>query len=440
MSHKFFYKLLSMVACLGLFVFPLAGAGQAAGLDDGEVDLVIGLKVPLHTAPGGTLVANLSYSNAGTLPSPDDTLVKLVLPVGVSFLSAMDKDGLDLPPDEESGNELIWIVDALPAGSCCAHVWVTVEVAKDLAEGTLLTFKGEISSSADENNLDNNVIEVSSEVCDMAGSTKQAQSGQVKPGDVVTYTIMLRLAARNGPAVPAERQVILTDDLPPAQQVRFLGWVNTPSGTYDGAQLRWQGQVSASEPVMLQYRLGIEGDVPPGTVITNKARIQWAGGEMELEPVDVQVYLTEDDHMFGPDGGQWQHAYGMTLNLPQYAVQEMTRFQFRPLFEDKIPGDTPPGWIYAHRAFEMNAFHFGEIHQFNQPITVTISYNPQEIPALVHQTLRLWYRNGPGEPWAMLGEPVAHQYGQIHFVTDHFTEFALFGQMGYSVFLPLIKH
>jgi len=435
MSRTYLIKLLSLIASLSLLAFPLAGEGQAAA----EVDLVVGLKLPLHVAPDGTLLANLSYSNKGSLASPDDTWAKLILPAEVTFVSAVDKEGEPLSPDVVAGNELTWVIGALPADSVWGHIWVTVQLAEGLVEGTRLTFGGEVGSSAAETNLDNNLIEVSSEVCDMAGSTKQAQSGQVKPGDSVLYTITLQLAARKGAGETAQRMVTLIDELPPAHQVRFLGWENTPYGTLDGNQLRWQGQVRAGEPVKLQYRLGIEGDLPPGTVITNRARVMWAGGEMELEPVDVQVYLTDDDHMFGPGGGQWQHAYGVTIDVPPGAVQEMTRFQFRPLFEENPPEDVPPGWKFANRAFEMKAFQFGEIHQFGQPLTITINC-PDEIPGLQQHTLRLWYRAGPGEPWAMLGDPVKHQNGQISFTTDHFTEFALFGQAGHRVLLPLIKN
>lgn len=435
MSRTFLIKLLSLIACLSLLAFPLAGGGLAAA----EVDLLVGLKLPLHVAPDGTLFANLSYSNKGGPASPEDTWVKLTLPAEVTFVSAVDKEGGPLPPDDVAGNELTWVIGALPADSVWGHIWVTVQLVEGLAEGTTLTFGGEVGSSAAETNVDNNIIEVSSEVCDMAGSTKQAQSGQVKPGDSVLYTITLQLAARKGVGETAQRMVTLIDELPPAHQVRFLGWENAPYGTLDGNQLHWQGQVRADQPVKLQYRLGIEGDVPPGTVITNRARVMWTGGELELEPVDVQVYLTDDDHMFGPGGGQWQHAYGVTIDVPPDALQEMTRFQLRAMFEENPPEDVPAGWKFANRAFEMKAFQFGEIHQFNQPLTITIDC-PDEIPGLQQHTLRLWYRKGPGEPWAMLGEPVRHQNGQISFTTDHFTEFALFGQAGYRMLLPMIKN
>ena len=46
------------------------------------------------------------------------------------------------------------------------------------------------------------------------------------------------------------------------------------------------------------------------------------------------------------------------------------------------------------------------------------------------------YRAGPGEPWAMLGEPLQHRNGEITFSTDHFTQFALFGEAGVRDEIP----
>jgi hypothetical protein len=273
----------------------------------------------------------------------------------------------------------------------------------------------------------------------MAGSTKQAQIGQVKPADVVTYTLTIQMTKRNGPNDQGPRDVDLTDLLPPASQVSFLDWINETTGTFDGVHLHWHGQVVPGERVILQYRLGIKGEIPPGSLVTNRAYLNWNEGEMEMQPVEVETYLTDNDQMFGPQGGQWQHQYGITLEVPPNAVPETTRFEFKPLFEDNPPLDAPPGLIFANRAFELTAFQFGELHRFNQPITITIGYDEKDVEGLNRNSLRLWYRSGAGEPWAMLGEPVRHQNGQISFTTDHFTEFALMGQGAYQIRLPLIR-
>jgi hypothetical protein len=96
----------------------------------------------------------------------------------------------------------------------------------------------------------------------------------------------------------------------------------------------------------------------------------------------------------------------------------------------------PPGLMYAHRAFELTAYRFGEVHQFGQPLTITLHYSDTDVIGLKRETLRLWSRNGESEPWAMLGEPVRVMSGTLSFTTTHFTEFALFAEGAYRVYLP----
>ncbi len=441
MSQKYALKILcSLLIALCLVTMVLvAGASAEAVNQEAEVDLAIEMTAPKHVETIGSFVINISYSNVGNVASPAaDTWVRLTIPSDTKYISATDKEGVSLPPDDIDGNQLTWVVGVIPADSCCRHILVTLELTAELPEESKLTSIAEIGSSAMESNLENNAFSITSEVCDMAGSTKQAQIGKVKPSTVVTYTLTIRMTQRKGHDEQGSHQVELTDVLPPSSQATFLGWTSTTTGIYDGNHLHWQGQVHPGEAVMLQYQLGILGEIPPGSVVTNRAHLNWEGGNMEMQPVEVEIYLTEDDHMFGPGGGQWQHQYGVTLEVPPNAVPATTRFEFKPLFSGEPPEELPPGWMFAHRAFELTAFQFGELHRFNQPITITIGYDEKDVDGLNRNTLRLWYRSGPGEPWAMLGEPVRHQNGQISFTTDHFTQFALMGQGAYTLLLPIL--
>jgi uncharacterized repeat protein (TIGR01451 family) len=167
---------------------------------------------------------------------------------------------------------------SLPADSCCDHILLTLKTAADLVEGTLLTTTAKIATTAVESDTTNNIAEAVSVVCDMTGSTKQVHAGWAMPGDVLTYTLQLQYQNRAGE--PNHRWVVLTDTLPSGHQVRFLGWAGAISGIQDGQQLKWQGQVRASEPLSLQYRLGVEMTVTPGSVITNGAVLRWSNGEM----------------------------------------------------------------------------------------------------------------------------------------------------------------
>ena len=48
-----------------------------------------------------------------------------------------------------------------------------------------------------------------------------------------------------------------------------------------------------------------------------------------------------------------------------------------------------PGLMYAHRAFELTTFRFGEVHHFGQPITITPHYRDTVVIGLKRETLRL---------------------------------------------------
>jgi hypothetical protein len=256
---------------------------------------------------------------------------------------------------------------------------------------------------------------------------------------VLTYTITLDLANRKGISSPQSRQVTLTDTLPNMSQVRFLGWVGSDQGEIMGNELRWQGQVRAGEPKQLQYRLGVLGEVVSGTEIANGVQLAWQGGQMDIEPITSTVNLPPFARMIGPQGFTWRHAEGVDIEVPPHAVTETTRFEFRPIFTDKQPVQGPPGWLFAHHAFELTAFRFGEVSQFGQAITLTLHLGGQEWAGLERNSLRLWYRNGPGEPWKRLGEPVQSSSDSISFQTDHFTQFALFGEPMYRIHLPFVQ-
>jgi hypothetical protein len=273
----------------------------------------------------------------------------------------------------------------------------------------------------------------------MAGSKKQVRARHAMPGDVLTYTITLDLARQE--ASRMWQEVTLTDTLPFSHQVRFLGWNSTVTGTMiDGHKWRWQGQVRAGDPLTFQYRLGVEGVVTPGTVITNLAVLSWNRRQMQLGPVTTVVTLPHGTMALGPfQGGQLYHRHGVTLTVPPGSVTDTTRFQFRPLFTETRPVSPPGGLLFANRAFELSAFRFGEpVREFSRPLTITMNYTDTDVIGLRRETLRLWKRAGPDEPWAVLSEPGQMTSGTLSFTTTHFSQFALFGQAQGRIYLPLI--
>lgn len=433
---------LGVAAVIGVTALALTTAGLSASAA-GQVDLALDLMAPAHVAAGSTYVVRMGYYNFGTEMAPD-VWVTASLPAGTQLVTATDRWGAPLPPDATDANTLTWyFVEPLcqmPLDTSCGHVLLTLQTDETLPEGEVLTTTATVATTAVESDTTNNTASVVSVVCDMAGSAKQVQARHVMPGDVLTYTIRISLAHRFGG--PMNRPwVALTDTLPFSHQVRFLGWSGTVTGTQiEGHMLHWEGQVRAGYPLTLQYRLGVEGVVTPGTVITNMALLSWAGQHLQLGPVTTVVTLPHNALALGPfQGGHLHHAYGVTLTVPPGAVTDTTRFQFRPLFTDTRPITPPGGLLFAHRAFEMNAFRFGEhVRQFSRPLTITVHYTNADIAGLNRSTLRLWTREGPQESWTMLGEPARVMSRALAFTTTHFSQFALFGEAENKVFLPLV--
>jgi hypothetical protein len=433
---------LGVLAAVGVTAAMATVVEPTATAESAPVDFTLELKAPLHVAAGSAYVVNIIYYNLGTETTPE-AWVTATLPAGTAFVTATDRWGEPLPPDGINGNALTWHLTGLnchkPADACCGHIFLTLQVDETLPEGEVLTTTATIATTASESDTTNNTASVTSVVCDMAGSIKQVHARHVMPGDVLTYTIRLSASQRFGGGMHGE-WVNLTDTLPFSHQVRFLGWLGALTGTqHEGHELRWQGRVRAGEALSLQYRLGVEGTVTPGTVLSNVVHLAWRSHQMRLGPVTTVVTLPHGMLGLGPgEGGQLRHSYGVTLEVPPGAVTDTTRFQLRPLFTDTHPIAPAGGLMFAQRAFEMNAFRFAEsVHQFKRPLTITVGYTDAHAAGLRRETLRLWTREGPAGPWRQLGEPARVMSGALSFTTTHFSQFALFGEAGHQVFLPL---
>ena len=429
--------LLTLAVGLGVTAVILTTTSFSSVAAAGEIDLTLDAMAPEHVASGSMFEVKIGYYNFGTVVAPD-AWVTATLPAGTTFITATDRWREPLPPDatSEDGKVLTWYFDGpllcwWPDDACCGHILITLQPDEGL-DGASLTTTATIATSGEESDEDNNTTSVTSVVCDMAGSIKQVQAGRAMPGDVLTYTITINLARGAD-----ERQVTLTDTLP-LHQVHFLGWSIPLAGAeIDGQTLIWEGPVQAEQPLVLQYLLGIDV-LTPDTVISNAARLLWGGGSnnLSLGPVTTVVTLPQDMLAVGPyQGGQLHHQYGVTLTVPPGAVTGTTRFQFRPLFTDTQP--LPPGGLlWANRAFEMTGYRWGEeVSQFNRPLTITMNYT--DAVGLKRETVRMWTRTVPEGPWAVLGEPARVMSGTLTFTTTHFTQFALFGEAKYKVYLPL---
>lgn len=434
--------LLVAVLGLGIMVMLLMSSSLSTSAADGSVDLTIELEAPAHIASGSTFLVRIVYYNLGS-QIPPDAQVTVTLPAETQLITATDRWGDPLPPDLVDGNTLTWEFERpncyTPLNACCGHALLTLQADEELPEGTALTTTASVTTTAEETDTTNNESTVVSLIGAMAGSTKQVQARGVMPADVLSYTITISRARQSGEN--KSEWVTLTDTLPLSHQVRFLGWLGTVTGTvHEGQMLTWEGRMQAGEQIQLQYRLGVEGVVTPGTTLTNTAMLRWGEQQMQLGPVTTVVTLPHGALALGPNQpGQVTHRHGVTLTVPPGAVTDTVRFQLGPLFTDTKPSEAPPGMIFANRGFEINAVRFGhQVAEFNGPLTVTVGFAESDVAGLRRETLRLWTRSGPEGPWTQLGEPAQVMSGALAFTTTHLSQFALFGRGEYQIFLPVI--
>lgn len=445
MKHNFAQLIIHkpVLILVGFLAITAFTSGVLAAPEDVRLDLFIELKAPEHVEPGGEYAVNISYGNSNTARTPADTWVEASLPTGVQFVSAKDKHNNPLPPDSTSGGNLHWDVGTPIPDWETEHITILLAVDEGLSQNSILTVTAEIGTTSAEVTLDNNTAAVTSYTCDMAGSYKQAHAYELMPLDVITYTITLSLAQGSSPGF---QDVTLVDTLPPAHQVRFLGWTSSEQGTYEGSQLRWQGRVHSAQPTVLQYQLGIEADVPQGSLLSNQAHLAWwdskagTAREFELDPANVQVSMADNVAIIGSQGGVWQPATQFMLTVPPLAVQQDTRFQYEAMFVEEPPISPTPGWFYAGIGFKLQAFQFGEVAQFDQPLEITMQLDEKLMSGLQSETMQLWQRANPAEDWQPGPELIFTQEGLISFQCDHLTEFAIFAQGAYRVHLPVITH
>jgi hypothetical protein len=440
MKGKSWIAWLALAISFGLVLVIVLVTSQATVAAGGQIDLAVELKAPTYVDVGATYEVNLSYANLGWVPALDNW-VRVTLPAGTQFVGATYAGGEPRPPDEVDGRVLTWHVELLVANSSWGHILVAAATDEGLAEGETLEVEAEIGGSTEDSDMTNNSASVTTTVNYMAGSVKQVRARHAMPADVLTYTITIDLADQPGVGANG-RLVTLTDTLPFSHQVRFLGWSGTLTGTqHDGHMLKWQGRVYPGEPRMLQYRLGVEGVVTPGAVISNVAKMSWTGHQMQLGPVTTVVTIPHGVLGLGSNqGGQLTHRHGVTLTVPPGAVTDTTRFRLGPLYTDTHPVFPPGGLLFANRAFALNAFRFGEpVGQFSAPLTITMNYTDTDVAGLKRETLQMWTRSGPEGPWARLDGPARVISGVVRFTTTHLSQFALFGAGEHRIFLPLIR-
>jgi len=128
-----------------------------------------------------------------------------------------------------------------------------------------------------------------------------------------------------------------------------------------------------------------------------------------------------------------------TIQVPPGAVAVPTQLAYTALSD--VAG-APSGFTFAGRAFTLDAYQNGEIRHglfFEVPITVTIHYTEADVSDLDEGSLELRYWNEG--VWVADGIAVVERDAvgrRLVARIEHLSEFAMFGQGGYTVYLPLV--
>ncbi len=126
-----------------------------------------------------------------------------------------------------------------------------------------------------------------------------------------------------------------------------------------------------------------------------------------------------------------------TLSVPAGAVTDTVTLVFTPLVTITAPGKL----AFAGHAFELDAYRGNTLvpgFHFSEPVTITLHYSDADVAGLDENRLGLYSLNGstwqdaacgaydrhPGENW--LAVPICH-----------LTQFALFENTEYKVYLPI---
>jgi len=129
-----------------------------------------------------------------------------------------------------------------------------------------------------------------------------------------------------------------------------------------------------------------------------------------------------------------------TIDVPAGAVTETTTLVYSPEVTVTVPVD----WLFGNHAFQLNAYMEGIPQlgfEFQLPISVTVGYSDADVMYLREQTLELWYWDG--DKWSTDGITIIERdtfNNQLVVTIEHLSEFAMFGEERWIIFLPLITN
>ncbi|MFN8443735.1 MAG: hypothetical protein U0175_23355 [Caldilineaceae bacterium] len=134
----------------------------------------------------------------------------------------------------------------------------------------------------------------------------------------------------------------------------------------------------------------------------------------------------------------------IAVQLPTGAVSETITLAYTDL--GTLPSDPPSGFQFGNQIFDLDAFHDNTLLEnftFQQPVTITLSYNDSDVAGLDEATLTVRYFDPKTNQWQTDGITIVERdldNNRITFTVTHLTVFGMFGSSGSSFrgYLPLV--
>jgi len=247
---------------------------------------------------------------------------------------------------------------------------------------------------------------------DLSASTVEAAPTVVAADNVSQSTITVTL--RDSLGVPVSGVAI---------SITASGSGNTITGS--GTRTDSNGQMTGLLQSSVPEQKIITATLPEGVSLANTTVVTFAR------------YATVDTTTGGMITDTTSSGATIMIQIPVGAVTTTTQLLYTPILTtSSTPSST---FAFAGYAFSLNAYQNGAYVPliFTNPITVFIEYTNADVINLNESTLTLYYWNGTR--WASDGIVVVErdaERNRIVVTLGHLSEFALFGQITYRVFLP----
>ncbi|MEM7032801.1 MAG: Ig-like domain-containing protein [Chloroflexota bacterium] len=136
-----------------------------------------------------------------------------------------------------------------------------------------------------------------------------------------------------------------------------------------------------------------------------------------------------------------QNSITLTLEIPANAISETTLLVYALV--QTSTNEAPTGFEFVGPSFTLAGYQNGAAQSdfdFNQPVTLIVTYDPTELEGINVETLTLLFWNEDTQMWSSDGITIIDHDLVNHRLTvtiDHLTEFGLFGEE-HKLFLPTV--